>query len=198
MDVALLITSNIVTFFVGSGGTNTSTDNDGKVIGILFGCSVIAYIIGIVMIALRLSNWCIGKTYEICFLRFCIFIEEIFFDCCGSDSIQANSLLGFMYLVLYGVIVEVIVLVPVYYEFAKFQEVLVIGVGIGIVLVLSFLCLVVVWILMKFVNNGTSEIFCSLSCIRICTVTPDKTCKSQKRATIDQRQQPDGDEVICV
>ena len=69
-----------------------------------------------------------------------------------------NSLLGFTYLVLYGVIVEVIVLLAVYYGSDKFQEVLVIGVGFVIVLVLSFLCLlVVVWMLMKFVNNETSK-----------------------------------------
>ena len=77
-----------------------------------------------------------------------VIIIEIFF----SDWV-----LGFMYLVLYGVIVGVIVLLPVYYGFSKFQEGLVIGVGFVIVLVLSFLCLLVVWMLMKFVNNETSK-----------------------------------------
>ena len=47
--------------------------------------------------------------------HFHIFIIELFFS---------DSLLGFTYLVLYGFIVEVIVLLAVYYGFAKFQGII--------------------------------------------------------------------------
>ena len=46
------------------------------------------------------------------------------------------------------------------YPLIVFTEILVICCGIVIVLPLSCLCLVVVWILMKFVNNGEYYDFC--------------------------------------
>ena len=191
-------------FVFSSGGTSTSTDNNGRALVILFVCLLVAYCIVVA------GRFCAGSTKNTsgnCFLTFCQFIEERFFDCCGCERSQEseddpgffkdkvctlNSLLGFTYLVLYGVIVEVIILLAVYYGSDKFQEVLVIGVGFVIVLVLSFLCLlVVVRMLMKFVNNGASR---SPSFIRNGTVTPQNMGKSQKKATVDKRQQPDGDE----
>ena len=50
-------------------------------------------------------------------------------------------------------------------------EGLVIGVGFVIVLALSCLCLVVVWILMKFVKNGEYYDFLYISCIHLFPLT---------------------------
>ena len=153
-----------------SGGTSTSTKEYGKALAILSVCLLVAYFI---VVAVRFCAGSTGNKSGNCFLRLCQFIEDKFFDCCGCKSSQKSeddpvffkdkvctliSLLGFTYLVLYGLIVGVIVLLAVYYGSDKYQEVLVIVVGFVIVLVLSFLCLlVVVWMLKKFVNNETSK-----------------------------------------
>ena len=126
--------SSEVTNTITETNTGTSNDNDGVVFAILIVCLLMAYSI---VVAVR---FCMGSTENTsgnCFLTFCQFIEETFFDCCGCESSQEseddpgffkdkvctlNSLLGFTYLVLYGVIVEVIVLLAVYYGFDKYQD----------------------------------------------------------------------------
>jgi uncharacterized membrane protein len=57
------------------------------------------------------------------------------------------------------------------YPLNVFTEGLVIGVGFEIVLVLSCLCLVAVWILMKLVNNGEYYECLYISCIHIFPLT---------------------------
>ena len=83
--------------------------------------------------------------------------------------LKATNILLFLkrnYVICYVVII--IYMYVCIYPLIVFTEALVIGVEFVIVLILSFLCLlVVVWMLMKFVNNGEYYDFLYVSCIHL-------------------------------